>query len=226
MSNKTLIPIIIILSLITIGVASLTQFSKVPNKVGVNSSSEIVSSDKSQVFSSSSLVQIANSSSVASSAQKVVESDKIESQAVVSNTINCNLPESETLVKTEDGCFNIAYSVGPNTFFKWENMDPNIEPNFYLLYNSESNVKIAKEIAKDFFVKFKEKVVIEDSKYYTQLNIGSVNRKGDVFTINTYISNQVIGENNAKILLNIIGEYEIYKGSDEIWRWKFIKQIN
>jgi hypothetical protein len=77
MSNKTLIPLIIILSLITIGVASLTQFNKAPEKIAINTnqSSEITSSVKTQGVSSSSLVpaQVISSSTV-SSAQKAVES--------------------------------------------------------------------------------------------------------------------------------------------------------
>jgi hypothetical protein len=82
MSNKTLIPVIIILSLITIGVASLTQLNKVPGKVGVNPSSEVVSSVKSQVVSSSSLIPAqVSSSSVVSSEQRVAESVKVESQS-------------------------------------------------------------------------------------------------------------------------------------------------
>jgi hypothetical protein len=77
MSNKTLIPVIIILSLITIGVASLTQLNKAPEKVAINSSLEAASSVKAQVSSSSNLVpaQVISSSTV-SSAQKVVESVK------------------------------------------------------------------------------------------------------------------------------------------------------
>jgi hypothetical protein len=56
MSNKTLIPLIIVLSLITIGVASLTQLNKSPAKVAMNTSqnSEIISSVKTQVGSGSS----------------------------------------------------------------------------------------------------------------------------------------------------------------------------
>jgi hypothetical protein len=110
MSNKFLIPLIIVLSLITIGVASLTQLNKTPEKVAMNKSSEIVSSVKTQIVSSSSSAQSQTSSSVISSAQKVVESVKTESQTTIPNTEKCNLPESENLVKTEDGCFR--YSIG------------------------------------------------------------------------------------------------------------------
>jgi hypothetical protein len=56
MSNKIIVPIIIVLSLITIGVASLTQLNKAPGKVAMNNSqsSESVWSIKSQVDSGSS----------------------------------------------------------------------------------------------------------------------------------------------------------------------------
>jgi hypothetical protein len=126
MSNKILIPVIIVLSLITIGVASLTQLNKAPEKVTMNTnqSSEIVSSIKSQIVSSSSLVQsLVSSTSVVSSTQKVVESVKNESHAATPNTAKCNLPESENLVKTEDGCFVI----GVNKIFNFshEKMDGN-----------------------------------------------------------------------------------------------------
>jgi hypothetical protein len=101
MSNKTLIPVIIILSLITIGVASLIQLSKVPEKVAMNTSSEVVSSVKSQVVSSSSSVQIVNSSSVASSAQKVVESVGVESLKAESQTKgNSLIPEFDWRYQT------------------------------------------------------------------------------------------------------------------------------
>jgi hypothetical protein len=91
MSNKILILVIVVLSLITIGVASLTQLNKSPGKVAMNSSqsSEIVSSVESQV--SSSLVQVQSQvslPSVVSSAEKVVESVKDESQTVIPNTNN------------------------------------------------------------------------------------------------------------------------------------------
>jgi hypothetical protein len=89
MSNKILIPVIVVLSLITIGVASLTQLSKTPGKVAMNQSLEITSSVKTQTVSSSSSIptQISQSSAV-SSAQKVVESVKAESQVIVPNTNN------------------------------------------------------------------------------------------------------------------------------------------
>jgi hypothetical protein len=83
MSNKIIVSLIIILSLITIGVASLTQLNKSPEKVAINSSSEIVSSVKTQIVSSSSSVPAqVSSSSVVFSTQKVVESVKVESQNI------------------------------------------------------------------------------------------------------------------------------------------------
>jgi hypothetical protein len=93
MSNKLIVPLIVIFSLITIVVMATIQLYKAPEKVTMNTnqSSEIVSSIKSQIVSSSSLVQILNSSSVVSSTQKVVESVNAESQS--NNNINVNVPK-------------------------------------------------------------------------------------------------------------------------------------
>jgi hypothetical protein len=143
MSNKFLIPLIIILSLITIGVASLTQLNKGSGKVTINQSSEVISSLKTEAMYSSSSVQTqVYASSVVSSAQKVMESVKVESQPVISITSKCNLPESENLVKTEDGCFEkIIWT--PN-----EGLLPS-DPNFV------SIKKIENEILIDYFQKVK-----------------------------------------------------------------------
>ncbi len=65
MTNKILIPLIVFLSLITIGVASLSQLNKSPEKVALNTSLVTLSSVKSQVVISSSAVQ--TNSSVAAS---------------------------------------------------------------------------------------------------------------------------------------------------------------
>ena len=73
MSNKILIPLIVVLTLITIGVASLTQLNKSSEKVAVVTSSSTVANVKSQVLPSSSTIKI-NSSAAVSSAQKVEES--------------------------------------------------------------------------------------------------------------------------------------------------------
>jgi hypothetical protein len=84
MSNKYLLPIIIILSLITIGVASLTQLNKTDQKVAMNSSLTAVSSIKALVVSSSGLVQTSSSSDVSSN-QKVVESVKVDSSIAITS---------------------------------------------------------------------------------------------------------------------------------------------
>jgi hypothetical protein len=77
MSNKILIPVVVIFSILTIGVGSLIQLNKNPQKVVINpnQSSQIVSSYKPQIVSSSTLVQSQNSSSVISSHIKVVDSN-------------------------------------------------------------------------------------------------------------------------------------------------------
>ena len=85
-----------------------TQLNKSSEKVAVVTSSAAISIVKSQVVISSQNVQ-ANFSGV-SSAQKVEESkvDSVvtaENKKLVQDNSNCNLPESENLVKTDDGCF-------------------------------------------------------------------------------------------------------------------------
>ena len=174
MSNKILVLIIVVLALITIGVASLTQLNKSPEKLAMNSSSEITSSVKAQIVSRSSLAQSQTSSSVVYSAQKVVESVKVESQTVVPNSPKCNLPESENLVKTEDGCFEkIIWS--PNEGLV--HSDPNFEPI----------KKIENEILIDYFKKVKANFIsdkkfinlvfykkIDDSNYETSLSVQDI----------------------------------------------------
>ena len=82
MSNKILIPLIVVLSLITIVASSLTQLNKSSEKVVVVTSSVTISSVKSQVVSISSTIQtnssIAVLSAQTSSAQKV-EGSKVGS---------------------------------------------------------------------------------------------------------------------------------------------------
>ena len=175
MSNKILISVIIVLSLITIGVASLKQFNKIPEKLALNSSLEIISSVKALVVSSSSVVQSSSSYMVVSSAQKLEEgSVKTESQTIISNSPKCNLPESENLVKTEDGCFEkIIWS--PNEGLV--HSDPNFEPI----------KKIENEILIDYFKKVKANFIsdkkfinlvfykkIDDSNYETSLSVQDI----------------------------------------------------
>lgn len=89
MSYKIKIILIIIVSLITISLISFTMFNKSDQKIAINSnqSSENVFSIKSQVVSNLISAQI-SSSSVTSSAQKVIESVKIESQDVTPKNNN------------------------------------------------------------------------------------------------------------------------------------------
>ncbi len=96
MTNKILIPLIVVLSLITIGVVSLTQLNKSPEKVAVVTSPAIESSVKSQVAISSSSVQTL-SSVVSSIIQKAEESkvggvvtvESLKSPQYVQDYLNC-----------------------------------------------------------------------------------------------------------------------------------------
>ncbi len=80
MSNKILIPVIVVLSLITIGVASLTQLNKPETKLVLNTSSATISENKSSSVLSS-LIPISSISN--SSAQKVEESKNVELNPLV-----------------------------------------------------------------------------------------------------------------------------------------------
>jgi hypothetical protein len=92
MSNKTLIPLIIVLSLITIGVASLTQLNKAPEKLGVNPSSEVVSSFKTQVFSGSSSKSEISISQISARSQTMDSAIQELFKYTISGNLNGNIP--------------------------------------------------------------------------------------------------------------------------------------
>ena len=182
MSNKILIPLIVVLSLITVGVASLTQLNKPSEKVAVVTSPAIESSVKSQVTVSSTIQtnsSVGVSSAQTSSAQKVEESKsqdniKVESKTPAQVNSKCNLPESENLVKTEDGCFNLGISV--NTF------STTSEDIYHPKYSDElKNVIIL--AAKDYYSKSKSTVVTKEAV----LNIGGTQKISET-SFKLYIS--------------------------------------
>jgi hypothetical protein len=229
MSNKLLIPLIIILSLITIGVVSLTQLNKVPGKFAMNNnqSSEIISSIKTQVGSSSSSVQILNSSSVVSSIQKVVESVKAESQAVIPNTTECNLPESENLVKTEVGCFVLYFSMSDGYTFK-EDIIKDYPQNAEkiterLLYKSDYNIKLLRALGIDYYLRVKNKVESKNPQYLMQI----VDKEGGKFKIEILVDDIDYLKLNPNLPTSIYvnrfnAKYTISEQPNGEWNYQFV----
>ncbi len=162
MSNKTIIPIIIVLSLITIGVASLTQVKRSDPKLVLNTSLSSVSENKSSSVSNPALSSTSSVSSVPKVEEsKVLESVKVESVAPKIKSVECNLPESENLVKTDLGCFNIF--VNPIFNFSYENTSGNFEnsnpPN--PKYSKELEFYYKNNIGKDFYNRIKEQSITQ-----------------------------------------------------------------
>ena len=69
---------------------------------------------------------------------------------------------NETLVETNNGCFHLTYGINDIYIFKQNNLSN--ELNYNLLYDNESNRSIVKNIARDYYSRFKSKSV--DSKFY------------------------------------------------------------
>ena len=198
MTNKFIIPLIVVLSLITIGVVSLTQLNKSSEKVALNTSSATVSSVKPQVVIGSSSIQGISSVAVSSS-QKVEESKvesvvTVESKKPVQDNSKCNLPESENLVKTEDGCFIFSSGgrvTGTNSISEGELDSLNIyfkqaAINYYSKVNSKFlssqhfiNANYTKKINDTSFEVYLGMI---DAEYY---NKKYVNVPGDYSDLNT-----------------------------------------
>jgi hypothetical protein len=172
MSNKTLIPVIIILSLITIGVASLTQLNKASGKVVMNSSSEVVSSVKSQVVSSSSSVLSQVSSSDVFSSQKVAESVKAESKVAVPQYVKdyLNCPTKFTAVDKFYFRLGIYKDIG-DTEYKYLCVPQNVVDECSKLpggmaYGFKYNKGYKLESLSEGIKKYGRDAIIEEGKYY------------------------------------------------------------
>ena len=121
-------------------------------------SSLSVSSVKSLMVSSSSQSQILSSSSIVTQTS-VVSLVKAESQVAISNTTKCNLPESENLVKTEDGCFELLTY---GAIYKNPSFDE--KQNANLLFKNDQNLKLVNEITKNYYSKIKDKIISKNNK--------------------------------------------------------------
>ena len=127
MSPKTVITTTLAILAIVLGVFAYAQFSNKPSPslASLSSSSSVLSSPK--VTSSSTQVTSQHVSSMESSSVIVAPISKVESSSKVADSDNkttaCNLPESENLVKTDEGCFNLYYNISDIGLFKFENTD-------------------------------------------------------------------------------------------------------
>ena len=181
---------------------------------GINTQiSSAISSVKSKVVSSSSQSQILSSSSILAQ-NSAATSIKTESQIVVSNTTKCNLPESENLVKTEDGCFNLFYSYFDSEVFKDNSIPENSPFNENKLFNNEYSKNIVNKIAIDFYIKNKSSV--KTNNYYIRSGINS-KKLNNTFILSMYLfetpdenSNNIISTKNYKIFSTLDGwDYQI-----------------
>ena len=134
MSNNIKALIVAIIAVIAIsGIYILTKSRPVENvpNTGVSSVSQMASSFRSKAVLSSSSVVVSSSSTGVS---KIIETPKTSEVAIIPKSqTQCNLPQSENLVKTDDGCFELLIS-GQNSDNK----------NFNNIFKS---------ISKDFFYK-------------------------------------------------------------------------
>lgn len=218
MSSKTQALIVAIIAVIAIsGIYILTKSRPaeiVPNN-SISSSSQVSNSSSSRAVLSSSSV-IVSSSSIGVS--KVIEVPKTSGVAIIPKPqTQCNLPESENLVKTEDGCFEIG--VGVNTF-----SDGSDYGNQNKLIQNVETSNLLKKIAKEYYLK----------------NLNQIVTKNDPININ---GSQFVSNNNFKLFLSI-GDpdylkskgynlqsdrsrfnaiYKIYKNGNQ-WKYEFISE--
>ena len=163
MTTKLIITSIAILTSMTVGIVALTQVYKSNTKVAMVSSSSSVLSSLGSVASSSTAVQ---SSSVVAGVESTtpkpapsVETPPkvVESKKATQNNYNCNLSESENLIKTDDGCFELGVSV--NTFSTTD------EDVYHPKYSNELK-NVTSLAAKDYYSKVKSKIVTKKIVVY------------------------------------------------------------
>jgi hypothetical protein len=216
---------IAIVSLIIIAAAGIfilgkNRMAEVPS-IGLQSSSV-----KSNIASSVAVIQTdvlpTQTSSKVEEASKVVEV-RTKSQIINSistQTSNCNLPESENLVKTEDGCFTFLKS-GYNGIFKKSTYPDSTNQN--LLYDTESNNILLVDIAKNYFSKIKSNYV---SKNKTISTLTLSKSKNNEFTLSIamidldfFKQNPSKQEGQNADRYNSI--YTITQQSDKTWSYQF-----
>ena len=163
------------------------------NVVSTQSSSS-VSSIKSQIVSNSSFSQsqVAFSSSIVTQTSLSV---KAESQVAISNTTKCNLPYSENLVKTDNGCFEIEYIFADVSIFKNSSLPDEINKNKF--FDTYENRNLVKLISTDYYNKIRSKFVSPIHKIAT---VDSKKLSDNEFSLSLIISDQEYNKKN-----NLIG---------------------
>lgn len=181
-----------VLALLIIGATSIFLIGQngLEIKTLISSSSSSVSTIKSQEVSSLRSSQIVSTSSsvsatVNSITLQISSSVKAESQVVVSKTTKCNLLESENLVKTDQGCFELIFSIADSEIFKSKEYPENVNSN--LLFKNETNVNFIKEAAKD---------------YYKRVSSKFISKKHSIFVSNT----KKMAEHNFSISFSMVDE--------------------
>jgi hypothetical protein len=156
MQNKIIIPTIIAFAIILTGIVALAQYNS--NKVVSN----LNSSSSSAVSSGSSLV--VSSVVTMSSAPTIASSSTISSLSTNQPQLaTCNLPESDNLVKTEDGCFEIAYWLDGGGLFKGDCVGKCSDETLKnQLFKSQDNIKILNKIAENYYKLIKNEIVTKN----------------------------------------------------------------
>jgi hypothetical protein len=152
---------LIIIAAVGIFILGKNRGSDLPSIV--TQSSIINSNIVSKITASQPSVLPTPISSIVYEVSKVAEMPT-KSQATSSTTSqssNCNLPESENLVKTDDGCFEVEFVYADVSIFK-DSITNN--QNYNKFYDTSANRDILKSIAKDYFFKIKNKLVNSNHK--------------------------------------------------------------
>ena len=188
-----------------------------------------VSSVKSMVISSSSQSQISSSPSIVAQSL-VATSNKAESEITRNSSIN--FQNCETLIGTDsiqvDGkCIGIGY--GYDASFIWKNSfmasqltaQQQDELNMNRLYETPQNKKILKEMAVDFYNKFKSSQKLPN---IIGINFASSKKTQNGFEIGGGV--QASGVDHPFGFIPISATYLIYQDSSNNWTWKFISIEN
>ena len=195
MSNNSKI-IIATIAILVIGATSIFIIGQNRQQIKSTStqSSSAVSSIKSLVVFSSSQSQILSSSLIVGQSS-VVTSVKAESQVAVSNFPKCNLPESENLVKTDNGCFEVEHIFADASIFKNPSLSDEINKNKF--FDTVENRNLVKLIATNYYNKIRSKFVSPNHKIAT---IDSKKLSNNEFSLSVIISDQEYNKKN-----NLIG---------------------
>jgi hypothetical protein len=224
MNIKILISTISVISIILIGIISFATFNNKTNNTATQLTSSTVA--RSSLLTNSSQSSIAKSittGSTLSSQQSEIKSSTLAVQSSivqpVVTTPVCNLPESDNLVKTEDGCFELVWGFGDSDVFK--SKDYVEEANNNLLFKSESNISLLKKLSMDYYKKIKNKFVSTDHKITFLGSQKKETKKFEIYLsiIDVQYFNGSLNNNPFALRLNSI--YTIFEQSDGSWSYQF-----